>query len=521
MSKNKKVAEAAGFIMLCMIISRILGYVRDVVIYAQFGQNRITDAYNAAFSIPDFLYQLLVGGALSSAFIPIFSSYIATSKEDDAWEVASVTFNIIMILMAVGIGLGVVFAPQLISVLVPGFDAETTRLTIFLTRILFIQVIFMALSGISMGILNSYKHFAAPAIGSVLYNLGTIVVGYLLSPYIGITAFTVGVIVGAILNFLYQLPALLKIGMRYRWTLNWRHPGVRHLFSLILPVLLGLSITELNLFINQNLASQLNPGIVAALRSGQRLMQLPIGVFAIAIAIAVFPTLTEYAAKKELTNFKIALSEGVRNVIFITLPASSGLIALGIPLIRFIYEQGKFTPEATQATAVALLYYSLGIFAYSAIHVLSRTFYALKDTMTPVIVGSISMIINIIFSILLIGPMEHGGLALAYSIAGIVNMLVLLGVLRRKIGSINGRAMVISFLKSLVASILMGVVVHVFAKQMENVLDISSKLNQGIIVMAGILLGVVIYIILTLILKMDEAKTVGTILKRRLGVRKA
>jgi len=520
MSKNKKVVEAAGFIMLCMIISRVLGYVRDVIIYAQFGQNRITDAYNAAFSIPDFLYQLLVGGALSSAFIPVFSSYIATKKEDDAWEVASVTFNIIMILMAVGIGIGAIFAPQLIKILVPGFDAETARLTVFLTRILFIQVIFMALSGISMGILNSYKQFAAPAIGSVLYNLGTIVIGYLLSPSIGITAFTIGVIVGAILNFLYQLPALLKIGMRYHWTFNWRHPGVCKLFSLILPVLLGLSITELNLFINQNLASQLSPGIVAALRQGQRLMQLPIGVFAIAIAIAVFPTLTEYAAKEEYTNFKIAMSEGVRNVIFITLPASCGLIALGVPLIRFIYEQGKFTSEATQATAIALYFYSIGIFAYSAIHVLSRTFYALKDTMTPVILGSISMVVNIVFSILLIGPMEHGGLALAYSIAGIVNMLLLLGVLRRKIGSINGKAMVISFFKSLAASVLMGVAVYAFAVEMEQILDVSRKLNQGLIVMGGILLGIIIYGLLTLLLKMDEAKTVGSIILRRLGFKK-
>jgi putative peptidoglycan lipid II flippase len=520
MSKSRKVVEAASFIMICMVISRILGYVRDVIIYAQFGQNRITDAYNAAFSIPDFLYQLLVGGALSSAFIPVFSSFIATDKEDDAWEVASVTFNIIMILMAGGIGLGVVFAPQLINILVPGFDAETTRLTIFLTRILFIQVIFMALSGISMGILNSYKHFTAPAVGSVLYNLGTIVVGYLLSPYIGITAFTVGVIVGAILNFLYQLPALLKIGMRYRWTLNWSHPGVRNLFGLILPVLIGLSITELNLFVNQNLASQLNPGIVAALRSGQRLMQLPIGVFAIAIAIAVFPTLTEYAAKNELSSFKVAMSEGVRNVIFITLPASSGLIALAIPLIRFIYEQGKFTPDATKATAVALFYYSLGIFAYSAIHVLSRAFYALKDTMTPVFVGSLAMIINILLSIILIKPMEHGGLALAYSIAGIVNMLVLFYVLRRKIGSINGRVILISFLKSLIASVIMGLTVSIFVQQMEAFLDISRKLNQGIIVMIGIGLGVISYIFIAFILKMDEAKTVGELVKKRLGLKK-
>ena len=207
------------------------------------------------------------------------------------------------------------------------------------------------------------------------------------------------------------------------------------------------------------------------------------------------------------------MSEGVRNVVFITLPASTGLIALGKPLIRLIYEQGKFTPQATEATAFALFFYSLGIFAYSAIHVLSRTFYALKDTITPVIVGSIAMIINIIFSLLLIGPLKHGGLALAYSMAGVVNMLVLLGVLRHKIGSINGRVMLISFIKSLIASVLMGLVVYSFTMQLEKVLDISSKLNQGLIVMGGIILGVLIYMFLAFIFQMEEAKTVGEIIK--------
>lgn len=516
MGSGKRVAKAAGLIMLAMIISRVLGYIRDVIIYAQFGQNRITDAYNAAFSVPDFLYMLLVGGALSSSFIPVFSSYIATNKEEEAWEVASITFNVIMLLMCLGIFLGVTFAPQLILLLVPGFDAETMKLTIFLTRVMFIQVIFMAFSGISMGILNSYKHFVAPAVGSVLYNLGTIVVGYLLAPLWGIAAFSVGVVVGAFLNFAAQLPMLLKIGLRYRWTLNLRHPGVKQLFGLIVPVLIGLSITQVNLFVNQNLASQLEPGIVAALRSGQRLMQLPIGVFAIAIAVAVFPTLTEHAAKMEIPSFKRSMSLGVRTVIFITLPASVGLIALGVPLIRFIYEQGKFTPEATQATAVALLFYSIGIFAYSAIHVLSRVFYALKDTVTPVTVGSVAMVLNLVLNLLLIKPMAHGGLALAYSIAGIFNMLALLWVLRQKIGSIDGRYILSSFSKSLAASLVMGVIVYYFSRAVEQHLDISSKLNQGLEVLIGMGLGVVIYLGLALLLKMEEAQLVRDLLLKRL-----
>ncbi|WP_227767546.1 murein biosynthesis integral membrane protein MurJ [Zhaonella formicivorans] len=515
MGQGKKVAKAAGFIMLAMIVSRVLGYIRDIIIYAHYGQNRITDAYNAAFSIPDFLYMLLVGGALSSAFIPVFSSYIATGQEEDAWEVASVTFNVIMLLMALGILIGVTFSPQLIRLLVPGFDAQTMELTVFLTRIMFIQVIFMAFSGISMGILNSHKHFVAPAIGSVLYNLGIIVVGYLFSPRLGIAAFSIGVVVGAFLNFAAQVPMLLKIGLRYRWTLNLRHPGVKQLAGLILPVLIGLSITQFNLFVNQNLASGLPNGIVSALRSGQRLMQLPIGVFAIAIAVAVFPTLTEHAAKKELHSFKRSMSLGVRTVIFITLPASAGLIALAVPLIRLIFEQGKFTPEATQATAVALFFYSIGIFAYSAIHVLSRAFYALKDTTTPVTMGSLAMLLNLVLNLLLIKPMAHGGLAFAYSIAGIFNMLILLWILRKKIGSIDGRNMLLSFLKSLAASVVMGVTVYLFSQWLEEFLDVNSKINQGIEVMLGVGLGAAIYIGIAWLFRMEEARMVAELLARR------
>lgn len=502
--------------MLAMVVSRILGYVRDIIIYARYNQSSVTDAYNAAFSIPDFLYMLLVGGALSSAFIPVFSSYIATEQEENAWKVASVVLNMVMLLLAVGIFLGMIFTPLLIRWLVPGFDAETTQLTIFLTRIMFIQVVFMALSGISQGILHSYKHFVAPAVGSVLYNLGTIVVGSLFSPHIGIAAFSIGVVVGAFLNFAAQLPMLLKIKLRYQWTWDLRHPGVRQLMGLMVPVLIGLSFSEINLFVSQNLASQLPEGMISALRAGQRLMQLPVGVFAIAIAVAIFPLLTEQAAKKEMDSFKRSMSLGVRSVVFITLPCSAGLIALAAPLIRMIFEHGNFTPDSTYATAVALFYYSIGIFAYSAIHVLSRTFYALKDTTTPVFLGSLSMVLNIILNFLLIKPMGHGGLALAYSLTGIFNMFLLLWVLRKKIGSIDGKNMLRSFCNSLLASIIMGVAVFLVNCWLESILDVTNKMGQSLVVMVCIALGVVLYLVIALAFKMEEARWVGQVLARRL-----
>jgi len=516
MSTGTKVARAAGIIMAAMILSRIIGYVRDMVIYARFGQNNLTDAYNAAFSIPDFLYYLLVGGALSSAFIPVFSSYIATKKEEDGWHVASSIFNIIIILMLFGIGLGIVFAPALIRILVPGFTPDNIALTVAMTRIMFIQTFFMALNGISMGILNSYHHFLAPAVGSVLYNLGIIVVGLLLSPYLGIIGFAVGVVTGAVLNFAVQLPALIKIGLKYRLVLDLNHPGVRKIGTLIIPVFIGLSVTHFNLFVNQNLGSSLPEGMISALRAAQRIMQLPIGVFAIAIAVAVFPTLTGYAARRELEDFKKTMSLGVRTIIFVTLPASIGLVALKTPIVRLLFQQGRFTPEDTQATAYALLFYCIGLFGYSAIQLLNRVFYSLQDTKTPVTVGVLTIVVNIALNFLLIKPLGHGGLALAYSLAGLVNMMGLLIILRKRIGSIDGEKMLVSFLQTLGVSALMGLAAFWSAHLMEGFVNTATKLGQIMQVGVGIGTGTLVFAVLVLLLKMEEGELARALLLKRL-----
>jgi len=501
--------------MVAMILSRIIGYVRDMVILARFGQNNLTDAYNAAFSIPDFLYYLLIGGALSSAFIPVFSSYIATDREEDGWRVASTIFNIIIIFMIVGITLGIIFTPQLIYLLVPGFSPANMELTVTMTRIMFFQAFFMALNGISMGILNSYHNFLAPAVGSVMYNLGIIVVGLLLAPRFSIIGFSIGVVAGAAMNFGVQSPALLKLGLRYRPSIDLQHPGVRKIGTLIIPVLIGLSVTHFNLFVNQNLGSSLPEGMISALRTAQRIMQLPIGVFAIAIAMATFPTLTGQAARQEREEFKRTMSLGLRTIIFVTLPSAVGLIALKIPVVRLLFQQGNFTPENTSATAYALLFYSIGLFAYSALQHLNRVFYALQDTKTPVAVGIFTIIVNIALNFLLIRPLGHGGLALAYSLAGIINMLLLLYILKLRLGRLDGRKILFSFLQTLGISCLMGLAAYSVSTVLETYLDTGSKLVQLIQVGAGVSVGVIVFVILALLLKMEEAEMAKAMLLRR------
>jgi putative peptidoglycan lipid II flippase len=518
MTDGTKVAKAAGIIMISMVISRVLGYLRDVVIYAQFGQNRITDAYNAAFSIPDFLYMILAGGALSSAFIPVFSSCLARGEEREAWQITSILLNLIMLLLNVGILLGLIFTPVLIKMLVPGFEETTVDLTVKLTRIMFAQVFFMVLSGIFVGILHSYKQFLAPAVGSVLYNLCIILVGWLLSLRYGIAGFSIGVVIGAIANFAIQLPAVLKRGFHYYFVFNLKHPGIKRIFILIVPVLIGLSVNQINLFVNQYLASTLEPGLVAALRTGQRLMQMPVAVFAIAVAVAIFPNLTMYAAKGEMKRFKYSTSTGIRLVFFLTLPSAAGLIALKIPLVRLLFEQGMFTFQATSATSEALLYYSLGIFAYSGIQILNRTFYAIQDTRTPVIVGIATIILNVFLNFLLITPMGHGGLALAYSIAGIFNLLLLMIVLKVKINGYGGYKIVNSFVKSFIASGIMGVIVYLSVNSFEAYLKVATKMMQAIQVITGVFLGIAIYSVLAYLFKMEELKIVTEIAKKKIPV---
>ncbi|ATW25358.1 murein biosynthesis integral membrane protein MurJ [Candidatus Formimonas warabiya] len=522
MPDHTRVVKAAGLIMVAMVISRILGFLRDIIIYAQFGQNRITDAYNAAFSIPDFLYMLLVGGALSSSFIPVFSSYIATGKEEEGWEVAGIVVSVMLSLLGVGVMIGYIFTPQLIVLLVPGFDPRAMDLTVFLTRVMFVQVIFMALSGISMGILNSYKNFTAPALGSILYNLGIIVFGVLLGgtiearwPGYGIAGFSIGVVVGAAANFLVQVPALWKIGLKFRPSFNIFHPGVIRLGTLMVPVLLGLSISELNLFVNQNLASSLSAGGISALRNAQRLMQLPIGIFAVAIAVAVFPTLTGHAARQEKQEFKKMASLGLRSVIFITLPCAVGLAVLRVPIFRFMFENGKFTHEDALAAGDALFYYCIGLFAYSSIHVLSRTFYALHDTKAPVFASVCAIGTNIGLSLLLIGPMEERGLALAYSLAGIINMIVLLGMLRRKIGPMDGGHILLSFGQTLFASALMGAASFYAAQFSMGLWGVATKMSQLGQVFFAVAVGVIVFGAVAMIFHMEEAEMVAGILGRR------
>ena len=298
-------------------------------------------------------------------------------------------------------------------------------LAITLTRIMLLQVVFMALAGICSGILQSYKIFGPTAYGGVVYNLGIIVIGGFFSgivekyfPGYGIAAFSIGVVVGAFGNFLIQAVSLKSVGIHYTPSFDVRNPGFSKMLGLMVPVLIGLSANELSLFVNQYLASGLSEGLLSAWKMASRFMQLPISIFAISIAMTLFPVLTREAATNRIDDFRKDYSNGLQTIFFICIPCSVLLAVLGEPFIRLLFETGKFTAENTENTAFALVLFSFGIFAQGGIHLSSRAFYAFQDTRTPVLMAVLGIIVNIILSILLIGPLQHGGLALAYSIGG-------------------------------------------------------------------------------------------------------
>ena len=498
-------------------LSRVLGYVREIVMTTVFGQGWMTDAYKAAFLIPDFLYLILVGGAFSTAFIPVLSEYINRDQEDEAWRVASTIFNAMLIAVVVLMAFFYVSVPFIMNhFLAVGYAEETKELAIYLTRIMLLQSFMMCLSGICQGICHVYQQFTAPAIGSLLYNIAIIVFGLWLMPTIGITGFAIGVVVGSYLNFIVHFPILLKIGVKWMPVLDFKHPGVHDFFRLALPVVLGLSVVYLNTFVTQNLGSQLDAGTVTALNNANRLMQLPIGIFATAIASAVFSVLTELIARRDIRSFKRKLVEGINLNNFILIPASVGLMVVAEPLIRALFMQGKFTEDNVAITASVLVFYCVGIIGYSQQQILNRGMYALRDSKRAVIVNTIIIVINIVLSILMVGPFEAQGLALAYSIAGLVSMVLLYAFLYQKVGDLGSREIMISLVKIIIASAVMGVGVMLFLNVSDHFIDITSKSQQLLELFLAVAVGVVLYVVMAIVLRIQEMQAAINMVRRKI-----
>jgi len=501
-----RLVRASLIIMLAFIASRVLGLVRELVISYQFGTSRELDAYQAAFRIPDLIFQIVAAGAMGAAFIPVFTGYLARQEDDDAWRMASTVLNVTFLLMTFVAVLAAIFAPQLVPLVAPGFDPDARALTAILMRIMLIQAVLAGVSGLVTAILHSYQDFLLPSLAPVVYNLSIIGGGLLLAPRpeFGVYGLAIGVAVGGALHMLIQIPGLLHNRARYRLLIDPRNTGAREVGRLMLPRIAGLGAIQVNFVTNTILASRLVEGSIAALNYAYQLLMLPWGVFANAISTAIFPRLAAEAALNNRDEIRRVLSLALRMILYLTIPAGVGLLVLREPLIRLLFERGEFTATSTAMTARALMFYAPGLFAIATTEIITRGYYALHDTRTPVAIGVSTIVLNIVLSIILSHFMGHGGLALAYSLANTLEMIVLLALIRGRLGGLEGQQLLTSILRVVVASAIMGEGLSLGIYAAGDLLVTAALLVRLLILAALMAAGALIYLNLTIWLGSDE-----------------
>ena len=438
-TENRRVARAAGVVGLATMLSRIFGFLRDMVVAAFFGAGLTTDAFFIAFRIPNMLRRLLGEGSLTVSFVPVFTEYLKNKTREDAYELANVAFTTLSIILVVISLAGVLFSPFIVTLQVPGWyikHPDHYHLTVFLNRLMFPYIFFIALVALCMGILNSLRHFAAPALSPVILNICMILAALLLRDLFQepITALAVGVMIGGVLQLAMQWPFLVKFGLKLKPNFNFRHPGLKQIGLLFFPAAFGASVYQINVWVSGILASFLPTGSVSYLYYADRIVELPLGVFAIAIGTAALPSFSEQVAKGDFHELKGTINFSLRLILFVTIPATVALIVLRVPIISVLFQRGAFDIQSTFLTAQALLCYALGLWAFSVIRVIVSAFYSLQDSKTPMKAGIVAFVVNVICSIILMYPLKHSGLALATSIATAVNVIMLTVVLKRRIG---------------------------------------------------------------------------------------
>jgi len=506
--RKTQLARAAALVIGAYVLSRVLGLGREIIIGREFGTTRELDAYLAAFRIPDLIFQLIAGGALGSAFIPTFTTYLARGREQGAWRLASSIMNLVLVVLSACAVLAAVLAPRVVRAMTPGFSAEEQALTVQLMRVMLVSPVVFGLSGVVMGILNSYQHFLVPALAPAVYNLCIIGGAALLAPSMGVFGLAAGVVAGAFMHLVIQIPQLVRQGASYRPTIDLSHPGVREVGRLMLPRVLGLATVQINFLVNTFLASSLIAGSLAALNYAWMLMLLPQGIFAMGIATAAFPTFSDLAAKGRREELRSTLSETLRLVLFLSIPSAVALIILREPLVRWLLERGRFDPSSTQAVAWALQFYALGLVAHSALEILTRGFYSLHDTRTPVAIGVGAMMLNIMLSLALIQPLRHGGLALANSLATIVEAVLLLLILRGRLGGLENGALARSAARTGLAAGVMGVAILWFATWTAAS---SALLQAG----GAVIIGSILFLVVSTATRSDELRVLSSLLRRK------
>jgi putative peptidoglycan lipid II flippase len=517
-------AAAASVVALGFLGSRLLGLVRTVAIAHQFGTSPDLDAYFVAFRLPDLIFQLLAGATLGSAFIPTFARVLSERGEEAAWRLASAVLNLVLAATLVFALVALMLAPLIVPVTAPGLGDDTgqhahlTSLAVDLTRIMLISPVLFAVSGMFMGILNARHHFLAPAVAPMFYN-AAIIVGALVSDNVKVLAFAV--VVGALLHLLVQVPGLSLVRMRWEPVLEWRDRAVREVGRLMGPRVIGLAAFQLNFLIATFFASTLRQGAISAVNYAWLVVMTPMGLFGMAISTAVFPRMAEQAVRDE-QELRETLSRSLRLILYLTIPASVGLMILAKPMTAFLLRSGAFGSASTDLVVAALVFYAVALFAHSGIEILSRGYYAMSDTRTPVAFAVISMLINLVLSLILVWPFGIRGLAASLSVATIAECWLLWHTLDRRLRGLDRSKIAATAARSLAATIVMAEALALWLAglRLAGALDLGDKIEAAAATLGGVALGAGVYLYVTHALRSEEARTLLRRLPAGLRVRR-
>ncbi|HRZ13898.1 MAG TPA: murein biosynthesis integral membrane protein MurJ [Candidatus Omnitrophota bacterium] len=463
---RKGLTRSAGIIGLATFLSRILGFIRDIIIARLFGVYVYSQAFVIAFKIPNLFRDLVGEGATNAAIVPVLGEYLAQDRKKEFWEAANVLMNLLLVVLAGITVLGVIFSPVLIRLIAPGFTADPEKFaaTVTLNRLIFPYILLIGLTAYAMGILNSLRHFTIPAFAPCLLNISIIVFALIWGE--GIRGLASGVLVGGALQLAVQIPLLHRKGFRFSLNGNFRHPAIRKIGKLMTPRLLSSAIYQLNNFVDSifgSLAFIVGEGGVAALYFSYRLIQFPLGIFGNSLSQALLPALSCQAAQNDYVKLKDTLLFGLRGVFFVMIPASVAFMVLSRPMVSALFGGGRFNAYSAQITSGALFFYSIGLFAYGATKILQCGYFALKDTVTPTKVSAISLVLNCALNAALMFSLKLNGLALATSISGISGFLILLVILRKKLGGLGLRGLIDFCVRVFLASVVMGEVCFIIS----------------------------------------------------------
>jgi len=514
-----KLVKAASIVAVSTFLSRITGFLRDMLFAKILGASVASDAFYVAFRIPNMLRELMAEGSISAGFIPVFKEYLTKRSPQEAATLARATFTFLFLVLVIIVGIGILLTPEILHLIAPGFveKPELFSLATTLTRVMFPFLLFISLAALTMGILNSVHRFGPPAISSAVCNI--VMILFIVFPFYPIPVFSaaIGVVVGGFCQWAVQLHAVKKEGfsLTFLWPIFPLHPGLIQIMRLLVPITISLSVTQINILVSTFVASTLAKGSVSYLYYAMRLIHFPLGIFGVALATVLLPTLSSQAVRLDYTGLRQSLSFGLRFIFFIMAPAMAGLILLKVPIVHLLFEHGVFDHLATEETARAVLYYAIGLWAFAGVRVVVPVFYSLQDTKTPVKVAVIAMILNAILSFILAVPLQHGGLALATSLSAIFNFVILVMLLRKKIGRIDAKRIIYSHLKVILGTLCM----------IPSTLYISSNalwdtpwnwIQKSVLLTIAIVASTIIYFISQALLKSEELIFLKNTIQKRL-----